>query len=148
MWMLVKVKEIWSKNPVGLLVATAVLLVLLIFVWGRIKEGLIYITDSIKGSGSSLSSDEAKAIAASIFAEVNYQFSTDEDKIVEMVIPLSLPDYYKVQAAFGIVPYSATLDAFSTVFGTDSNLTEVLNQTLSSEHKEKIKQTAYWLPIS
>lgn len=146
--MLLKIKQIWSKNPTVVLVGVVLVLVLLTVLWGRIKEGFSYLIDSVKGSGSSLTSDEAKAIAASIFGEVNYQFSTDEDKIVEMVIPLSLSDYYKVQAAFGIVPYSATLDAFSSILGTDSNLTQVLNQTLESEHKEKIKQSAPWLPIS
>lgn len=146
MWMLVKVKEIWSKNPTIILVAAAMLLVLLYFIWGWIVRGFSFISNSVKSVGSTLSTAEAQAIASSIFSEVNSMI-TDEDEIVDMVKNLTLADYYKVQAEFGIQPYSTTFDNFDSLTGTDSNLTEVLNQTLSKSDKEKIKQTAPWLPI-
>ncbi len=145
--MLAKVKDIWLKNPTMVLIGIAVFLVVLMFVWGWIKRGISYAIDSVKGVASTLSSDEAKSISATIFAEVN-SIMTDEDKIVELVKELTLSDYYKVQAVFGIHPYSSTFDNFDSLTGTDSNLTQVLNQTLSSNDKEKIKNSAPWLPIS
>lgn len=144
--MLDKVKVLWGKNPMVVLGVGALILVLLVFVWDRILKALSYVSDKAKSIGSGLSTDKAKALASSIFSEVN-SMATDEDLIVDIVKDLSLADYHKVQAEFGIVPYSATFDNFDSLTGSDSNLTEVLNKTLSENDKEKIKQAAPFLPI-
>lgn len=144
--MLLKVKEIWSKNPTIILVALLVVLLMLYFIWGWIVKGLSFISNSVMSVGSTLNKADAQAIASTIFSEVN-SMVTDEDEIVDLVKNLKLADYYKVQAEFGIQPYSSTFDNFDSLTGTNSNLTEVLNQTLSKSDKEKIKQTAPWLPI-
>ncbi|MGX1930201.1 hypothetical protein [Flagellimonas sp. 2504JD4-2] len=140
-------KQIWSNNSILVLVFVAFTLAILMLVWGWLKKGFSYVFNSVKGVGSSLSNDEAQAIASSIFSEVN-SIATDEDKIVDLVVVLTLPDYHKVKAQFGIVPYSATFDNFDSLTGTDSNLTEVLNQTLSESDKEKLKSQNAVLPIS
>ena len=144
--MLLKIKEIWSKNPTIILVVASVLLLLLYFIWGWIIKGLAFMSNSVKSVGATISKAEAQAISSSIFSEVN-SMVTDEDAIVDMIRVLTLADYHKVQAEFGIHPYSSTFDNFDSLTGTDSNLTEVLNQTLSKNDKEKIKQSAPWLPI-
>ncbi|MGX1930219.1 hypothetical protein [Flagellimonas sp. 2504JD4-2] len=145
--MLNKVKQIWSKNPILVLVFVAFTLAILMLVWSWLKKGFAYIFDSVKGVGSTLSKDEAEALASAIYSEINSMF-TDEDNIVDLVVPLTLADYHKVKAAFGIQPYNATLDEFSELGGDDSNLTEVLNKTLSESDKEKIKSQNPLLPIT
>jgi len=136
----------WKTNPILILVFVAFALALVVALWSILKKSFAYISNTVRGLGSSLTSDEAKAIASSIYAEVN-AMQTDEDKIVEYLLPLSLPDYYKVQAAFGIVPYNSTFDEFSELGGDDSNLTEVLNKTLYESQKEEIREKNPFLPI-
>lgn len=143
--MLGKIKHLWASNPVLLLVAVALLLALVSLVWGTLIKGLSYVRDSARGIGSNFTRDEAQALANSIYQEIHSMF-TNEDNIVDALIPLKLADYYKVKAEFGIQRYNATLDEFNFT-GEDRNLTEILNLTLSDDDKEKIKGQNPWLPI-
>ncbi|WP_424989031.1 hypothetical protein [Flagellimonas sp.] len=141
-----KLKHLWKTNPVLLLVFIAFSFALIMALWNTLKKVFAFLSSSVKGIGSTLTSDEAKAISTTIFDEVN-SIATDEDLIVDKIKVLTLSDYYKVQAAFGIVPYSNTFDNFDTLTGVDSNLTEVLNQTLNESDKRKIKEANPKLPI-
>ncbi len=142
-----KIKKIWAANPILVLVGIALTISLLLILWSAIRKAFNYTVNVVKGAASGLTTDEAKAISQSIFSEVNKMF-TDEDVIVDIVKDLTLADYYKVQAQFGIQPYSSTFDNFDSLTGTDANLTEVLNDTLSTNDKEKIKEVSPWLPIA
>ncbi len=147
MWLLARAKTLWKGNPIHLLLIVVSILVVIFLLWKWMKQALAYVTDNVKAIGSTLSKDEAQAIASFVFAEVN-SMATNEDAIVERIGGLTLSNYYKVKAEFGIQPYSHTFDNFDSLTGTDSNLTEVLNQTLSENDKEKIKSKSPWLPIS
>ena len=145
MQMLAKIKNMWAVNPVLVLVFVAFSLAMLSLFWAKVSSAFSYVRDNVRGVGSSLSKDEAQAIASSIYEEVNSMF-TNEGNIVDVVVPLSLSDYFKVKAEFGIHSYDATLDEFN-FWGKDRNLTEILNLTLSDNDKEKIKAQNPFLPI-
>ncbi len=145
MRLLDKIKSAWATNPILVLVAVALTISLLALVWGWLRIGFAYIVDSARAIGSGLTSDQAQSIASSIYSEVNAMFTNEAD-IIDLLVPLTLADYHKVKAKFGIVRYDATLDEFN-FWGDHSNLTEVLNNTLSTNDKRKIKERNPYLPI-
>jgi len=128
------------------LVGIALVLSLFALLWGWLRSGFAYVVDSAKGIGSGLTSDQAQSIASAIYSEVHAMF-TNEDNIVDLLLPLTLADYHKVKAKFGIVRYDATFDEFNFT-GDSSNLTEVLNKTLSTNDKKKIREGNPYIPIS
>ncbi|MEH6704718.1 MULTISPECIES: hypothetical protein [Galbibacter] len=95
--------------------------------------------------GASISNENALSISTSLLDEINDPF-TDEDVIVNTLIPLSLADYYKVKAEFGLQRYLPLTDDFGPL-GSLRNLTEILNHTLSNDDKQKIKTQNPKLPI-
>lgn len=146
MRLLDKIKTVWATNPILVLVGIALLLAMLALLWGWLRSGFAYVVDSAKGIGSGLTSDQAQSIASAIYSEVHAMF-TNEDNIIDLLVPMTLSDYHKVKAKFGIVKYDATLDEFN-FWGENSNLTEVLNKTLSTNDKKKIREQNPFIPIS
>lgn len=140
------IKETWKNNPVLVLVLVAFVISLLVLVWSWVQSFFNYFSSTVKSIGSTISTDQAQAIANSIYSEVNSMF-TDEDVIVQKLIPLTLADYFKVKAAFGLQPYNTTLDEFGSLTGENMNLTQVLNLTLHENDKEKLRKANPKLPI-
>ncbi|MEQ8220320.1 MAG: hypothetical protein RH981_18945 [Arenibacter sp.] len=136
-----------EKNPVAVGVVLLMALAIVWILWNSLVKAFNYVVSSLRGASSKLSKDEAQAIASAIYNEVNKVF-TDEDNIMTLIVGLSLADYHKVKAEFGVQPYSNTFDNFDTLTGRDSNLTEVLNQTLNDEQKQQIRNQNPYIPIN
>ncbi|OQD41504.1 hypothetical protein BUL40_15615 [Croceivirga radicis] len=139
-------KDNYKTNPIILILVLALVVVLISFIWGTIAKGYNYLLSSLKGAASTLTKDEAQSIANAIQAEIHAMF-TNEDNIIQKLVPLSKADYFKVKAEFGIKTYNITLDEFNAL-GSEMNLTEILNHTLSQDDKNKIKGQNPNLPIS
>ncbi|WP_417443753.1 hypothetical protein [Joostella sp.] len=104
-----------------------------------------YLRNKFLSVGSNLSNENAEAISTSLLNEINKAF-TDEDVIISLLVPLSLADYYKVKAEFGLQSYLPLTDDFGPL-GSLRNLTEILNFTLSENDKKILKEKNEKLPI-
>lgn len=141
-----QIKQI-SRNLKGVnnyIVPVAFILIVFMFFWNKAKAVVTTVGNVIDEAGSTLTDVELD----SIWSQLEYLIrgitkDSDEQKIIDILSQLSLPDYNRLKNRVGLKWYSKTLRDWGVPYiSSHLNLTQILAHELDDWAKQSLREVA------
>ncbi len=136
-----------ARNLKGMnkyIIPVAFILIVFMFFWNKAKAVVNAVSDTIDEAGSTITNVELDSIKSQLeYLIRGITTDADEQKIVDLISPLSLADYNKLKNRMGLMWYSKALKDWGLPYiSSHLNLTEVLAHELDDWAKQALSEVA------